>query len=119
MDGGGLVSPVHTVPDDVFGITNSRVFDDWLGALTAYLSEREAEHTKRLHGKPVRTRDDRGLDVRSVEAGRVYALEALLPELALAGFDPRVFDSDARESAAAAVRESLTDEMAQQGGTDV
>lgn len=108
------MSPVYTVPDDVFGITNGRVFDDWLDALTAYLSEREAEHTKRLHGKPVRTRDDRGLDVRSVEAGRVYALEALMPELALAGFDPRVFDSDARQSAVEEFRESLTDEMAQE-----
>lgn len=84
----------------------------WTDALQAAWSTARAARSAVLHGRHLRRYDDRGLDVYSTEVGRVQCCESLIPDLALAGFDPVLLRREAEREADREFRTEILGEAA-------
>ena len=84
----------------------------WIEALQACWSVARAQRTATLNRRPLKRYDDRGLDVYSTEVGRVQCCESLIPDLALAGFDPILLRREAEKDADREFRAQILEQAA-------
>lgn len=80
-------------------LQRASITERWCEAIRAAWSECYGQRLAVLRGRYPKQRDGRGLDVFSLECGRIFALQDLEPALACAEFDPVVFRHAAEKDA--------------------